>query len=142
MPKPKRHRNDLGSVFATTVVVVLGTGLCLAMYTIGTSQASLWVQVGIIASSAIFLCLLMGIRLPRFSSGLQIWYSVARAKADENKVIDYVPQSATPQDHSRFGQRRPITAEEVREIRLTSGSTWVPTRSRKRSSSDDEVSLD
>lgn len=142
MPKPKRHRNDLGSVFATTVVVVLGTGLCLGMYSIGTSQASLWVQAGIVASSAIFLCLLMGIRLPRFSSGLQIWYSVARAKADENKAIDYVPQSAKPQDHSPGGQRRPITAKEVREIRLTSGSTWVPTGNQKRSSGKDDVSLD
>ena len=141
MPKPKRHRNDLGSVFATTVVVVLGTGLCLAMYSIAASQASLWVQAGIIVSSAIFLCLLMGIRLPRFSSGLQIWYSVARAKADENKAIDYVPRSATPRDHSPLGQRRPITAKEVREIRLASGSTWVPTRNGKRSSSDDDVSL-
>ena len=128
----RSHRNDLGSLFATSVVVVLGMTICLVLYLVGHPRPSVWVEAGIVATALFFLSAALGIRMPRPGSGLEFWHSLFRSRADTDRSVDYTPEILRPHDPGRPGQNRPVTAEELRELRLLSSSTWVPSRSRRR----------
>ena len=132
MPKPRRrHRNDLGSIFAASVITVLGTGTSCAIYAVGSQNDSLFLQALIIAPALLFLAALIGVRWPKLGSGLEFWNSVFRSRADADHGVDYQPRRRDPEPVGTSGQQEPITAEEVREIRLLSSNTWVPSRTRK-----------
>lgn len=135
----RSHRNDLGSLFATSVVVVLGMTICLVLYLVSQPRPSIWVEAGIVATALFFLGTALGIRMPRPGSGLEFWHSLFRERADSERAVDYTPEILRPHDPSRPGQNRPATAEELRELRLLSSSTWVPSRSRRRKDTDPET---
>lgn len=132
MPKPRRrHRNDLGSIFAASVITVLGTGTSCAIYAVGSPNDSLLPQILIIGPALLFLAALVGVRFPRPGTGLEFWNAVFRSRADGDQGVDYQPRRRDPQPVCTSEQRRPITAREVREIQLLSSNTWVPTRRRR-----------
>lgn len=138
MPKSRRpHRNDLGSLFAASVVTVLGTGLCCMLFAVGTRDGSIWPILMIAAPAVVFL-FMVGVRWQGSGSGsgLGFWHVLFRSRADRTRDLDYEPRRAESDRVSPEGQQRPITASEVREIQLLNGNTWVPARGRR--SKDDE----
>jgi hypothetical protein len=140
MPKPRRsHRNDLGSVFATAVIVVLGAAVCSVLYASATPNGSAWTHGIIITVAVLFMATLIGVRVPRISTGLEFWNAMFRARADRDLPIDYTPESIRPQATGRVGQQQPVTAQKLRDIRLMSSNAWVPTRGRKPLAPDDNV---
>jgi len=140
MPKPRRsHRNDLGSVFATAVIVVLGAAVCSVLYAAATPNGSAWTHGIIITVAAVFLAVLIGVRFPRMSTGLEFWSAMFQGRTDRDLPIDYSPESIRPQETGRPGQQQPITADKLRDIRLMSSNAWVPSRGRKRSAEDDDI---
>lgn len=133
MPKPRRpHRNDLGSLFAASVVTVLGTGLCCLIFAAGARDGSIWPVLMIAAPAAVFLSLLVGVRSQGNGTGLQFWHVLFRSRAKNNRDVDYEPRRADDDRVTPAGQQRPITASEVRDIQLLSGNTWVPSRGRRK----------
>jgi hypothetical protein len=139
MRRPRRsHRNDLGSVFATAVIVVLGGGVCSILYALGSPHASPWTHGIIITVAGLVLAALIGVRFPRVSTGLEFWNAMFQGRADRDLPIDYSPEPIRPQETGRPGQQQPITAEKLRDIKLMSSNTWVPTRGRKRPNAEDD----
>lgn len=132
----RRHRNDLGSIFAASVITVLGTGTSCAIYAVGSSNDSWLLQALIIAPALLFLSALIGVCWPKLGSGLEFWGAVFRSRADPDHGIDYQPRRRDPEPVHASGQQKPITANEVREIRLLNNNTWVPSRTRKTSEDD------
>ncbi|MCH2203477.1 MAG: hypothetical protein MK102_16040 [Fuerstiella sp.] len=130
--RQRKHRNDLGSLFAASFTVVLGAGIACAMFAVGTRDTSSWFIVLIICSAAMMLAAIIGIRWPNVRTGLAFWHTTFRTRAKTDRSVDYQP---CPIDRERMGtpgRQKPITADEVREIRLLSGNTWVPSRSRRK----------
>ena len=143
MPRPRRsHRNDLGSVFATAVIVVLGAGVCSVLYAAANPTGSVWIHGVIVTIAVLFLAALIGVRFPRLGTGLEFWNAMFRARTDRDLPIDYTPESIRPQPSGRPGQQRPVTAEKLRDIKLMSSNTWVPTRGRRRSAEDENDVLE
>ncbi len=138
MRSPRRsHRNDLGSVFATAVIVVLGAGVCSVLYAAAEPGGSVWIHGIIITVAVLFLAALIGVRFPRLNTGLEFWNAMFRGRTDRDLPIDYSPESIRPQETGRPGQQKPVTAEKLRDIKLMSSNTWVPTRGRKQSADKD-----
>jgi len=137
MSKRRRdHRNDLGSIFAASVITVLGTGICCILYAVGMPAASPWILVLIITPAVFGLAALVGVRWPKMGTGLEFWNAVFRSRTQDDRAIDYQPRRVDPAPIGTPGQQQPTTADEVREIRLLSTNTWVPTRSRKKNDND------
>ena len=137
MPKFRRnHRNDLGSVFAVSFITVLGTGICCTLYAVAAPRVSLWFLTLIMTPSALCLAALVGVRWPKMGTGLEFWHAVFRSRADADRGVDYQPRRIDPEPIRSSGQQKPITADEVRDIRLMSTNTWVPTRSRNKKNDD------
>ena len=132
----RNHRNDLGSVFAVSFITVLGTGICCTLYAVAAPTVSLWFLALIMTPAALCLAALVGVRWPRMGTGLEFWHAVFRSRAEADRGVDYQPRRIDPEPISSAGQQKPITADEVRDIRLMSTNTWVPTRSRKENDND------
>ena len=84
----------------------------------------------------LFLAALVGVRWPKLGTGLEFWHSVFRSRSGADDGVDYEPRRIEPKHVSSRGQQQPITANEVREIRLLSTNTWVPSRMRKTRTDD------
>lgn len=135
MQKPRRrHRNDLGSVFAASVVTVLGAAISTILFTVGSPDSSPWLVGLIIVPAVLFLAALVGVRWPRLGTRLDFWHTVFRGRAGADHGLDYEPHPVRREAVKIVGQRKPITAEEVREIQLLSANTWVPVRGQKKDS--------
>ena len=133
MPKLRRkHRNDLGSIFAASVIIVLGTGGSCIIYAVGSPNGSPSLLALIVAPAVLFLAGMVGVRWPKFGSGLEFWRVVFRSRLNADCGADYQPRRTEPEPISKPGQQQPITASEVREIQLLSANTWVPSRTRKK----------
>ncbi|MEZ6060833.1 MAG: hypothetical protein R3C19_10750 [Planctomycetaceae bacterium] len=129
--KWQRQKDDLGSVLASSIVVIGGSGFCLMVAIFGSEKASPWLIAGIVAVPVLFL--LATVRFRRSSartrSGLGFWSSLFRSPPDDGLASQYRPRrvgEGRPQPPA--GTNKPISAGEAREIRITSASTWVPTR--------------
>tara|TARA_B100000530_G_scaffold104957_1_gene64968 strand:+ start:116 stop:538 length:423 start_codon:yes stop_codon:yes gene_type:complete len=132
----RKHRNDLGSVFAVSVITVLGTGICSTLYAVAAPRISLWFLALIMTPAVLCLAALVGIRWPKMGTGLEFWHAVFRNRVDDDPSIDYQPRRIDPKTIMRPGQQKPITADEVRNLNLVSTNAWVPTRTRKNNQDD------
>jgi len=137
----RKHRDDLGSVFATSVIVVMGGGVCAMVFAAGAPNAPEWLHPAILGGAGLLLVAFLAVRIPRGSTGLEFWNSLHQDRREHDKPIDYTPEPIQRKQGGRIGQQKPITAEEVREIRLNSSNTWVPSKERLRRTQerDDDV---
>lgn len=127
-------RDDSGSLLAAVLITILGTLFCV-ITTAALAPESLWLVGSIAAGPAV--CLVVLTVLQRFSrgrgAGLSFFGKASRSFRDDG-VREYQPRKVTARPTVVSGSNRPITAEEARDIRLTSASTWIPARGRKRRS--------
>ncbi len=139
MQKPRRsHRNDLGSVFAASVVTVLGAGISSTLFAVGSPESSSWVVALIIAPSTLFLAVLVGVRWPKMGTGLDFWHVVFRCRADDARGVDYQPRRIRQKLNRVTGRQQPITVHEMRQIQLLSNNIWVPSRRHRKQPDPDE----
>ena len=132
----RKHRNDLGSVFAVSFITVLGTGICCTLYAVAAPTVSLWFLALIMTPAALCLASLVGIRWPKMGTGLEFWHTVFRSRADADRSVDYQPRRIDAKPIMPPGQQKPITADEVRNLNLVSTNAWVPTRTRNNNKDD------
>lgn len=138
MPKRRQpYRNDLGSIFAASVSTALGVGFCCVLFAVGSPASSLWNLWLIVAAGALLLATLVAFTWRNSGIGLDFWHTVFRARAEDARGLDYTPRKVDTSDNSTPGGQRPITADEVREIKLMSVNTWVPARDRKKRNDDE-----
>lgn len=136
MKRQRKHGNDSGSLFAASFTVVLGSGISCIMFAAAAREVSSWFMALILCSAVMFLAMLVVIRWPNLGTGLEFWCAAFRPRTRTDHTVDYQP---CPIDRKRTvppARQKPITADEVREIRLLSGNTWVPSRSRKKHSDE------
>ena len=139
MQKRRRsYRNDLGSVFAASVVTVLGAGISTALFAVGSPESSPWMVAVIIAPSTLFLAALVGVRWPKFGTGLDFWHVVYRGRAHADRSVDYQPRKIRQKLNQRTARQQPITVHQVRQIRLLSTNVWVPSRRHRKQPDPDE----
>ena len=134
MPKLRRgHKNDLGSLFAASIVTAFGAAVCAILFMIGDPEGSPWVIALIAGIAFVLLATILGVRIPRSGSSLGFWYAFFGTRAGRDQPVDYEPRPVRTQYGQSVGNQRPITAEEVRDIRELSTTTWVPSRLSSRS---------
>jgi len=127
-----RGRNDSGSLLAATFVVALGAGSIVFVVIALAPRESLLMISGIVAG----MLLVMGsIAMLRFGAkprmGLGFWNVRFRSHRTDGSSDDYTPRiRKNSPKHS--GTNKPITANEARELRLNSASTWVPADSQRK----------
>ena len=129
--KWQNQKDDLGSVLASSIVVIGGAAFCLLVALFGAEKASPWLIAGVCAVPLVFLLLVLRFRrgTSRTRSGLSFWNTLFRSPPDDGLAAGYRPRKVGEgQPPPPSGTNRPITASEAREIRITSASTWVPTR--------------
>ena len=134
----RKHRDDLGSVFATSVIVVLGGGVCAMMFAAGAPNAPAWLHLAILGGAGLLLIVALAVRIPRGGTGLEFWNSFHQDRREHDMPIDYTPEPVQRKQEGRPGQQKPITANEVRELRLNSTNTWVPSKERLRRTQDQD----
>ncbi|MCA9084038.1 MAG: hypothetical protein KDA81_08285 [Planctomycetaceae bacterium] len=138
--KLRNSRDDAGSMLASLIVIGVGTGLCGFLSLLGSADQATIVIPIIMLVSVILLFGLTWLRRDtsiRSPSGLSFWLSLSRTHRDDGIAAQYRPRRVKgPGDESAPGTNRPITAEEVHEIQITSINTWVPSRSRNAAPSD------
>lgn len=132
--RSRSSRDDSGSLLAAVLITILGTLFCV-ITTAAVAPESLWLVGSIAAGPAV--CLVLITILQRFSrvrgSGLSFFGRASRSFRDDG-VREYHPRKATARPTAFSGGNQPITAEEARDLRLTSANTWIPARGRKRRS--------
>ncbi|HIF01366.1 MAG TPA: hypothetical protein EYG03_02325 [Planctomycetes bacterium] len=134
MPKKWFHsRDDAGSMLATVIIVGLGTGLCSFLGLAFTSSAYDWIVIAVLATALLMLGLLTSYRYFRNEGpSLGFWNAVARNHREEGLAAQYRPRKVQEgQEKTQVDPNKPITADEVHEIQVTSASTWVPSGGRK-----------
>ena len=134
MPKKWFHRrDDAGSMLATVIVVGLGAGLTSFLVLAGTSSDYDWI---VLVVFVIALVMLGAVTLYRYyrneDPSLGFWNAVARNHREEGLAAQYHPRKVenVPEKLS-VDPNKPITADEVHEIHVTSSNTWVPSRGGK-----------
>ena len=128
--KWKRGRDDAGSMLATVIVIVGGAGLCCFLSMLDTSSFSSWMPWMIIAGALSVIGLIVRYRYGRRSStGLGLWYMLRRSPNDDGVAGQYQPGLIRDKrSQVSVGTNTPITAEQARELQVTSSNTWVPSR--------------
>lgn len=128
------NRNDSGSLLASLFILVMGFGSCLFAVA-AVSPAS--VPMAAVTIGVIFALFVGLIVMQRFgytpSLGLGFLSRAGRSHRDDG-AADYLPRKAGESRRIVHGTNQPITAGEATELRLTSASTWVPSRGRRKSS--------
>lgn len=127
----RSNRNDAGSLLASVFILALGAGCCL--FTVSAmspqSMAAASLIVGSIVGVFIFVVVLQRFgRLPKTDLGFLV--SSHRNRPGDG-ASDYQPRKAGEERIVSQGTNRPISAEEVQELKITSPNTWVPSRSRR-----------
>ena len=130
--KQRSHRNDLGSLFAASVVLTLGAAICAILYLTGSPQLSVWRIAAIICIPVTMLAALIGVRFPKPGTGLTFWNAMFTSRSGRDEPAAYEPRRMETGPSGPPVQPRPATAEEVREIHALSANTWVPSRDRLR----------
>jgi len=126
----QRNRNDSGSLFASVFILALGSGCCLftvAALSPGSLPTAVWTVGGIAGSFTLLVILQRSGRLP--STDLSFLLTSLKQRRDDG-AADYQPRKAVSERQGPTGTNRPISAEEVHEIKVTSANTWVPAQSR------------
>ncbi len=134
MPQKWFHRrDDAGSMLATVIVVGLGAGLCSLLGLAGTSSAYDWIVITVLVTALLMLGLLTAYRYFRNEDpNLGFWHAVARNHREEGLAAQYRPRKVEDgQQGAPVDTHKPITADEVHEIQITSSRTWVPSRGTK-----------
>ncbi|MEO2014567.1 MAG: hypothetical protein ABGZ53_09350 [Fuerstiella sp.] len=129
MAKKLFHRHDdAGSMLATVIVVGLGAGLCSFLGLAATSSAFDWIVMAVLATALLMLGLLTSYRYFRNEDpNLGFWNAVARNHREEGLAAQYRPRKVEDnQEKTPVDPHKPITADEVHEIQITSSRTWVP----------------
>jgi hypothetical protein len=124
------RRDDAGSMLATVIVVGLGAGLCSFLALAFTSSAYDWIVVAVLATALLMLGLLTSYRYFRNEDpSLGFWNAVARNNREDGLAAQYRPRKVeNDQEKTTVDPNKPITADKVHEIHITSASTWVPSR--------------
>lgn len=128
----QNNRNDAGSLLASTFVVALGSGVTVFML-VGLAPRENWKLAATIGGSGFVLMLfIFWMRFSRTPGGsLGFWSIFGRSHREDHMAGDYLPRKVADGKSSMpASDHRPITAEEVREIQVTSPNTWVPTKTR------------
>jgi len=124
------NRNDSGSLFASVFILALGSGCCLftvAALSPGSLPTTIWTLSGIVGCFMVLVVLQRFGKLP--STDLNFLLMSSKNRRTDG-AADYQPRKATPERRGPTGTNRPISAEEVHEIKVTSANTWVPAQSR------------
>ena len=126
----KRSRDDAGSMLATVIVIAGGAGLCSFMCLMDTSAFGDWMLALVVGGSLLAIGLIVRYRYSRNSSGgLGFWHMLHRNSNDDGIAAQYRPALVRDkQSLASDGNNTPITADQAREIRITSSNTWVPSR--------------
>jgi len=127
------RRDDAGSMLATVIVIGLGAGLCSFLALAGTSSSFDWIVLAVLVAA---LLILGGVTTYRYfrneDPSLGFWNAVARNHREEGLAAQYRPQKAeNVQEMESVNPNKPITADEVHDIQVTSSNTWVPSRGGK-----------
>ena len=133
--KWQHRRDDAGSMLATVIIIVIGTGLCCFMCLTESSDFSDWMLIVLPALAVLTISLIVRYRYGRGTSGsLTFWHSVASNHPDDGLAGQYRPRKVKDsRSNAPPGTNRPITADEAHDLRITSANTWVPSKTRKSS---------
>ncbi|MCA9008240.1 MAG: hypothetical protein KDB01_00765 [Planctomycetaceae bacterium] len=129
----QNHRKESGSLLAAVFITALGVGCCLFVVSAmspASFSAAAWALGGMLTVVFTIIVLFRYGKAPGNSSGFLLLS--ARNRRDDG-LGDYEPRVAnqsTPT--SATGTNRPISAQEVHEIQVTSANTWVPASSGRR----------
>lgn len=128
-----KRRDDGGSMLASIVIIVLGTGLCCFLCLMDTSDLGTVLLITLPIVSLGLILFLMRYRYGRsHSSGLAFWFSAARNHYDDGIAAQYRPEKIKDRRaNAPAGSNQPITAQEAHELQTTSSSTWVPSKKRR-----------
>jgi len=139
MVKSRRgQRNELGSLFAASIVIVAGAVVCSILFMAGDPEGSPWLIAMIVGVAVLFMTAIIGIRFPRIRFGLGFWSVFFGDRSRGGDELDYQPRRVHTGQHQPSVNPRPITADEARDIHLLSTSTWVPSRLRAQKIRDRE----
>ncbi len=125
-----KRQDDGGSMLASIVIIVLGTGLCCFLCLMDTSDFGTVMLFALPTVSLILILFLMNYRYGRSrSGGLAFWFSAASNHNDDGIAAQYRPEKIKDsRSNAPTGSNRPITAQEAHELQITSSKTWVPSR--------------
>lgn len=131
------RRDDGGSMLATVIVIFGGAALCTLIAMLAPKRSE-WLIGGVITIAILFVATVIRMR---YSSGggssLGFWFSLKSNPADDGIAGQYRPRKVKNRaDEAPSGTQRPITAQEVRDIKDTSANTWVPSRDTKSTTDD------
>lgn len=125
------RRDDSGSWLATLLIVATGGGFC-AFAALAASPDAL-LTAGLVGLCTIGLFILVHLlNRSRYAGtlGLGFLFTSSRNRRDDG-VRDYHPRKVASKSSAAPGGNQPITAGEAKELRLTSASTWIPSRGKK-----------
>lgn len=129
-----RRRDDGGSMLASLVIIVLGTGLCCFLCLMDTSDFGTVMMLSLPIASLLLILFLMNYRYGRTKtgSGLTFWFSAASNHNDDGIAAQYRPEKIKDsRSNAPAGSNSPITAQEAHELQTTSASSWVPSKKKK-----------
>jgi hypothetical protein len=131
------RRDDSGSWLATLLIVATGGGFC-AFAAMAASPDALLIAatVGLCTIGLFVLVHLLNRSRQANSFGLGFLFASSRNRRDDG-LKDYQPRKVASKSSAGSSGNQPITAGEAKELRLTSASTWIPSRGRKSGSSKD-----
>lgn len=115
-------------LFAATVVMTGGLGVCL-MITFLFANGT-WVPWFAIGCGFVFLCLMLWLFTdsPQRQARATNLYSVRKEQADEY-VESFRPRRRRRRGHVEFGNNKPPSADDVRQIKEDS-NVWYPSERR------------
>jgi len=134
MPKKwERQRDDSGSMLASVIVIVLGTGLCCFLCLTDSSAFGYWMLTLLPVTALLAIFMIVRYRYGRGEVGsLAFWNAFVRSPPDDGIAAQYRPRKVKDgRSMATTGIRQPITAQEAHELQTTSANTWVPARTLK-----------
>ena len=129
----QNHRKESGSLLAAVFITALGVGCCLFVVSAmspASFSAAAWALGGMLTVVFTLIVLFRYGKAPGSSSGFLLLST--RNRRDDG-LGDYEPRVANQSTKpSATGTNRPISAQEVHEIQVTSANTWVPASNGRR----------
>jgi hypothetical protein len=127
-----KRRDDGGSMLASIVIIVLGTGLCCFLCLMDQSEFSDLMLIALPGTSLLAIILIVAYRYGRSDSGsLIFWHSAATNHNDDGIAGQYRPEKVKDRRaNTPVGTNQPITAEEAHDLQTMSSNTWVPSKKR------------
>lgn len=125
----KRH-DDGGSMLASVLITILGTGLCCFLCLLEPSDFSDLMLMVLPATALLAITVIVFLRYGQGDSGsLKFWHSAASNHYDDSIAAQYRPRKVEDsRSNAPAGSNKPITAEEAHDIQTTSANTWVPSK--------------